>query len=449
MPSECYTPAGNPDPATATVAWLARDRRNELCSTQRLTDEAANPAFAALSAMEVAGSNPNEIFGDVSDPRLRSWGSVLVAGGDPFRVPTRWVAQGRGQFEQFHVISTTGAELDAELFSPTPRPGKRYPIVTFTPGLQEAKEQAWWYGEGLAEAGYVVLIIDPQGQGDSEVTSHGMQKCQPRCDFPTNDQPETRAAIAFAVSTARHPDRYGQDRNGKRAMHYNPLWREVNRHEVGIAGHSLGAMAVTPIGQTDRRVKAVVSYDNLDNTIPANLQTEIHAPALYFGTDYAFPTFATPNVPSAPSNPDQHWPAYDQMRKAGVDSMVITPRASTHYEWDQQSAAGSLPASRYGQVVSLYYTLAWFDRYLKHRPSALRRLTAKHFNRSADRHSIGSGTYDARLAVADPTDPAAGNVPYQIEGMCVADALSFYDASAYWLDHGKLHSTNMRNRGCH
>lgn len=451
-PTGCITPAGNPNPKTQTAAWEQRDVGNMLCSTQRLTDELSNPDWITLSAMEFAGSNPGAIFGEVSDPRLRSWGSVAPAGGDPFRVPSRWVALGRGQFEQFTFISRTGAKLSAELFSPNPHPGRRYPIVTFTPGLQESKEQAWWYGEGLAEAGYVVLMIDPQGQGDSEIVSHnpnGSLSCDPLCkDFPTNDKPETWSAVVFATSTPRSPYRFGHGKNAAGTLHYNPLWREVDRHEVGIAGHSLGATAVTPIGQQMPRVKAVISYDNLDQSIPAWDVSKIHAPALYFATDYPFPTFAIPNLPGAPPNPQKHWPAYDAMVKAGVDSMVIVPRASTHYEWDEQSAIGSLPASRYGQVMSFYYTLAWFDRYLKHQPSALRRLVARRFDSSADRHSIGVGRYSAARALADPTNPFAGNMPYKIKGKCAADLLSFYYASAYWLDHGRVRSSNMRNRGC-
>ena len=148
--------------------------------------------------MEFLGYNPNQIFSELNDPRPRSWGSIFVAGGDPFRLPTRWEAAGRGQWQVFNFISITGAKLQAELYSPNPHPGRRYPIVTFTPGLQESKEQAWWYGQALAEAGYVVLVIDPQGQGDSEVTSHAKAKCNPLCDFPTDDKPETQAAINFA-----------------------------------------------------------------------------------------------------------------------------------------------------------------------------------------------------------------------------------------------------------
>jgi dienelactone hydrolase len=449
--SDCYAPAGNPNPTTDLAAWLARDRQNELCSTQRLTDELTNPAFVRLSAMEVAGYEPSQIFSELNDPRPRSWGGFFVAGGDPFRTPARWTAAGRGQYLEFNLISTTGAKLQAELYSPLPHPGRRYPIVTFTPGLQESKEQAWWYGEGLAEAGYVVLVIDPQGQGDSEVTSHSTdptKHCNPICDFPTDDKPETQAAADFAISTPRHPYLPGAGPNGRGSMRYNPLWREVDRSELGIAGHSLGATAITPIAQADPHVKAAISYDNLDGTIPPSLVPKIHAPVLWFGTDYQFPTFATPRIPGGHYNPQQHEAAYDQLVKAGVDSMAITPRASTHYEWDQQSAAGALPASRYGQITSLYYTIAWYDYYLKHKASGLRRLTSLTYNSSADRHSIGGGLWSLGEALLRLNDPGAGNLPYKIDGMCVADSLSFYYASAYWLHQGENQSANMRNRGC-
>jgi len=108
--------------------------------------------------------------------------------------------------------------------------------------------------------------------------------------------------------------------------------------------------------------------------------------------------------------------------------------------------------------VAFYYTLAWFDEYLRVVPfgqqdpllpasdTAYRRLTdtAGTFDRSADYNdnstnpgaadiSFGAGTYSPQRAAADPTDPAAGNVPYEIKGIPIADTLSFYYYSEYSL----------------
>lgn len=92
-----------------------------------------------------------------------------------------------------------------------------------------------------------------------------------------------------------------------------------------------------------------------------------------------------------------------------------------------------LPASRLGERFASHYTVAWFDRYLKGDAAAFDRLTATEFDGGADATSIGAGDYSAEAALADPSNPIAGNVPYTIAGMPVANALSFYYGSAYAL----------------
>jgi hypothetical protein len=92
-----------------------------------------------------------------------------------------------------------------------------------------------------------------------------------------------------------------------------------------------------------------------------------------------------------------------------------------------------LPASRLGERFASHYTVAWFDRYLKGDPKAFARLATTKFDGGADSTSIGAGDYSAEAALADPTNPIAGNVPYKIAGMEVANALSFYHDSAYSL----------------
>ena len=57
--------------------------------------------------------------------------------------------------------------------------------------------------------------------------------------------------------------------------------------------------------------------------------------------------------------------------------MLVVPRASTHLEYTDIPLV--LPASRYGQDVASYYVQAWLDKYLKHDPTADRRLMAPRF----------------------------------------------------------------------
>ena len=446
-PGVCDEYAG--DPAAGTLAWLARDANNVACDYQRLTDAQANPAYlakvqeqTAIELTEFATVTAPEWAAEPNRTHLNCCSSPAPKVADPFRSPEEWADAGRGRHLKFSFINRDGAKLRARLYAPTDT-SRTHPAVTFTPGLQSYNEVNSWFAQGMAEAGYVVLIIDPQGQGDSENCGHTPAGDVTSC--PTTNQPnDTRSAIDFVLSTPSSPYPWAQGPNALGTPTFNPFWESVDPERVGIAGHSLGAIAATPIGQEDPRVDAVISYDNLDLTLGADVPRR--TPTLFFATDYEFPATGTPKL-SAPS-PTQHFGAFNQLTAAGVDAMTITTRASNHYEWGYQPYPANLPASRYGERIAFYYSLAWLDRYLKGDETAMPRLTASVFEESSDRHSIGTGTYDATKALADPTNPFAGNVPYTIAGKCSANVLSFYYASAFSLDGGQVVSADMRARGC-
>ena len=69
--------------------------------------------------------------------------------------------------------------------------------------------------------------------------------------------------------------------------------------------------------------------------------------------------------------------------------MQVPLRHSTHLEWS--FVPWILPADHDGERVGMYYTLAWFDRYLRGDVSADARLLATTFDDSADRSAIGAG----------------------------------------------------------
>jgi dienelactone hydrolase len=486
-PIVCDQPPG--DPAPGTAAWEERDLNNIECATQRQQDELTNPDFLAMWAIDNAEADPGfEVSAFVNQlenlthPVLPTGDVGVTKIGDPFRVPSAWQEAGRGQQMTLTIDATTGAHLNARLYWPN-GPGP-FPGVVVIPGLQAYNEIYAWLGEGLAESGYMVLIPDPQGQGSSEALPHnpnGSINCSGTPSVPvppsasgllntgcpnflTNDVPEVQSALDFLVSTPRFPDLDGgapTSGNARGTLPYNPEWQLLNRSEIGVAGHSMGAVAVTTAGQKDSAghstnlwpVKAVVSMDNLGGKVASGVK--IHVPALYFDVDYPFPSVLAPQNPLTPPNPSEYInDAFSQTVQAGVDSMVIVPRASTHYEFDYLPFPSSLQASRYGERVAFYYILAWFDKYLDHNivrggHSATQRLTATYFDGSADASSIGAGTFNAAAALADPTNPAAGNVPYTIAGKCISNLLSFYYQSAYWLDGGKLKDYRMENPlGC-
>jgi hypothetical protein len=127
-------------------------------------------------------------------------------------------------------------------------------------------------------------------------------------------------------------------------------------------------------------------------------------------------------------------------------------RAALHLDWVPSQLSGN----RFAEAVTVYYTLAWFDRYVRGRTEpevaadAFERLTAPAFDDSADRHNISQGTFDPDLASS--TDPYAGNVPYGITGLRVADRLSFYFRAKCSLtvpgSSDIVVSTDLRTEGC-
>ncbi len=128
------------------------------------------------------------------------------------------------------------------------------------------------------------------------------------------------------------------------------------------------------------------------------------------GADYYFTPKAYPAPPEPATEQRQKADAvaapapiprtsgYQELRAAGVDTMLVVLRAATHLDFTPLQVQ---PASRYGEAVATYYTLAWFDRYLRGlgRPELARdghrRLLASVFDDSADIHAISTGSYEA------------------------------------------------------
>jgi dienelactone hydrolase len=324
-----------------------------------------------------------------------------------------------------------GALLRGDVYAPLPGArdpytGRRlrapFPGVVITTGSIQGSEKMYrWLAEDLAERGYVVLTYDVQGQGTSETLPHQ----GPQADFPTCDpsaQPAegeqsgcpgvpfqqsanfvygTQDALSFFLSTPRRP--YPNPAAGSASVNsFNPLWGRFDRSRdrrtvtagrttrVAIVGHSLGAQAVSFVQGVDRRAETVVALDKLGANQTFGTRTAHPViPALGIQSEYGFnvvpywmmhgSSFAgRPGPPDQAPEPDREQATgFRGWRSAGVDSMMLVPRASTHLEYTDINWA--LPASRYGQDFSSYYVQAWLDKYLKHDRTADRRLLATRF----------------------------------------------------------------------
>jgi dienelactone hydrolase len=435
------------DPEPGTPEWHQRDLENTERMTGRTQDQVSNPDYGqrlSLATPELAASN-------LADQALNPLRPILSLsqlippgrGADVYRHD--WERQGRGVMVPFEYENRYGARIQGEMWAPPspwtdPVTGEQhtgpYPGVVITTGsIQGFKEMYWWAAQGLAEAGYVVMTYDVQGQGKSETFGHdedtGFFACGPDgCPGVPFQQPAnfiegTEDALDFFLS---------ED---------NPLLGLIDQRRLGLAGHSLGGSAVTEVGNRDERIRAVVAWDNAN--LPAGMEPRVPT----MGQD-AEVFFGPQPFLSAP-DPDANNATFRRFRDAGVDAMQVSLQGSTHLEWTYIPYI--LAASSKGERVAMHYTLAWFDRWLKGerhgrtgveiRPHQLRaqaedartRLTGEVFDGSADASAIGAGTYR----------PLEGNVPHTIEGDHVEDHLSFYFRSSYAFDG--LHCHDLR-AGC-
>ena len=192
-------------------------------------------------------------------------------------------------------------------------------------------------------------------------------------------------------------------------------------------------------------------------TVPkADQATAVHAPAADDDQRLRVQRPAPDDGPQPERVDERRRPRRDgrvpQPGQAGIDSEIVSIRNGTHLTYTYIPYV--LPANEIGERVAFYYTLAWLDEYLRGGKDALlpasdtayRRLTSPRqlrperrpqrqhdVTRRAADISFGAGTYSATQAAADPTNPAAGNVPYEIKGISIPDTLSFYYYSEYSL----------------
>jgi dienelactone hydrolase len=455
---QCFAPAGHPDPQVdssghpTNPVWIRRDEVNQYCALLRIRDQLASPAFGygnltvggqlyAQQAEEQAADGPNHVHGGITTLIPGSQGA------DPFRSVDRWQRLTGGRETEVRFRSLDGAQLRGHIWLPpksVPKPRGGYPGVVITDGSIQAYENLYyWAAEGLAQYGYEVMTYDVQGQGDSDL-------------FPANCSPSSCTGVPYQQN-------YNFYQGAEDSLNYflsraNPGRPALDARRVGIAGHSLGASAVSWVSQCDTRVKAVVAWDDLipvdvkkcaaNVTVPkAYRSRRLHAPALTTTNDYEF------NVQPADHVPDPHGDSnaggldgdtgYRSLAKAGVDTELVSFRNGTHLTYTYIDLV--LPSNELSERFAFNYTLAWFDRYLRAgrdpytAMSAYDRLTSLgRYDTSADRNSkgvvsIGAGVFDPTVAAGNPSDPMAGNAPYRIAGIPILDSLSFYYYSQYHL----------------
>jgi dienelactone hydrolase len=348
-----------------------------------------------------------------------------------------WQTNGYGIVQPVLFTARNGATISGHVWATKAGPAKR-PGVVITNGSVQADEQLYWFAaQALAKAGYVVLTWDPQGQGQSDTFGEDPDRQE---GFPAQSDGRpffdgTEDALNFFFSNPTNPyepvkscetgtsHAAKQDRRVKAGVDaaYNPFWKLLDPARVGIAGHSYGASGVSYIGQWDKRVKAIVAWDNLaapdpndggrtsEQPCPADpsqrTAAPITKPALGMSADYFIPPVPNTGDPD-PLGKSTESLAYS---KAGVDTGEIIIRGGTHYDFSFIPDPG-FTASLRGADEIAWYTTAWFDRYVKGDASAARRLLTDRWRHDAQEAAVdphGDGNmfsfyYRSRLDIGLP-----------------------------------------------
>ena len=422
------------DPGPNDPAFTVRDTQNIADAYGRITGpggQLSNSAYLPALVAQTTRTSVDQLLTQVASPtRLALTAGQVFPGwnvGNPLRAG--W-ERTRGRMHAVAFTNRYGALLRGHVYRPAPGARDPYtgaplrgpfPGVVLTEGSVQGSEGMYeWLAQDLAERGYVVLTYDVQGQGTSETLPHENGNVLPFCNpfaAPRDDEmlgcpgvPSqqlsnfvvgTRDALSFFTSRPGHDYRNPLAGDAD-VTPYNPYWQLFDRSpdrrtatpgrttRIAIIGHSLGAAAVSKVQGTDRRVAAVVALDKLAGaatTGPLNgTGNNPVVPALAVQSEYGFTvspwylsggsSLAPQPSPKGPDPMRERATGFEGWRAAGVDSMLVVPRASTHLDYTDIPLV--LPASRYGQDLTSVYVQRWLDRYLKHRGSS-RRLLAESF----------------------------------------------------------------------
>jgi dienelactone hydrolase len=453
------------DPAPGTPERQAQHLDNFERSRARTLDYASNPEYQERMAPLIAAfaAQQDSTYERVTvDPFLAAW--------DPER----------GKRTPFEFANRYGATLRGHLFRAHSTKGRRkLPTVLIIPGFGGYEQVYWGLAQGLAEAGYLVAVVDPQGQGQSDVDPQPREKfCDPNGEwrepqemglrehgdcaghYPATPPPTlstagmllrpgtTGSEETFRSAFAETEDLYVQLRQNTVFAAFDtidwllsgasPVRRVIDRDRVAVAGHSLGANGalLAANGDPEHRFAAAVVWDGYGGLAPARPRV----PTMFQSSDLEdFGPFRYEVDPEL-TVPTRQARAFAD---AGVNTMMVPLRGSTHFEWtyipERELNPVTAPngnASRYGERIALYYTRAWLDRHMRRGRRAKRagrRLLACTYDGSVDGSSIGVGSADA----------SGKNVPYRIAGLTTREQIAYRLRSSWRL--GRRNGEDLRH----
>ncbi|MFB7613552.1 alpha/beta hydrolase family protein [Kitasatospora sp. NPDC056181] len=224
-----------------------------------------------------------------------------------------------------------------------PQRGK-YPLVVLSPAYEDPRITLTALATDLASHGYVVALVGHTYEDSGETLANGRTPPCAICDHPeTLDFDSVAASRALDVSFVID-----------QLTHGNTAWRLahlIDKHEIGMAGHSLGGAAAAATMIADPRVRAGVNMDGSFHPDPTPGQ--INRPFLMLGT-------------TANTDWERPWAALGGYKKwltvAGADHFSFSDLDLLH----EQAGFPTPPLSpERGVVITREYVTAFFGQTLK------------------------------------------------------------------------------------
>ncbi|MET8545512.1 alpha/beta hydrolase [Kitasatospora sp. NPDC004799] len=225
----------------------------------------------------------------------------------------------------------------------------RHPLVVLSPAAENPRMTLTSLATDLASHGYVVALVGHTYEDSGETLANGQTPPCAICDHP-----ETLDFDSVAASRARDVS-FVIDQ----LTHGTTAWRLahlIDKHRIGMAGHSLGGAATADTMVADPRVRAGVNMDGSFH--PAPKPGQINRPFLMLGH--------TPGGGDNYTDWEQTWAALGGYKK------WLTVTGSDHFSFSdgdllQEQAGFPTPplSPERGVAITREYVTAFFDQALK------------------------------------------------------------------------------------
>lgn len=342
------THASDTAPATATATTPTP-------SFQGTLPAPTGPYAAGEDVIHLTDASRPDPWVPSSGPRQLTVTMVYPAvPGTGTPAPYMTLAEAAGHIQQGKIPASSGitpqnlSSVTTHAFDGArPQRGK-YPLVVLSPGFGDPRMVLTSLATDLASHGYVVALVGHTYEDSGETLANGQTPPCAICDDPAFDFDSVTASRALDVSFVID-----------QLTHGTTAWRLahlIDKHEIGMAGHSIGGAAAATTMIADPRVRAGV---NMDGTFhPAPMPGQINRPFLMLG--------AAAYHSAGGDNWGQAWAALGGYKKWLAVTGANHPSFTDVDLLEEEAGFPTPPLDpERGIVITREYVTAFFDQTLK------------------------------------------------------------------------------------